>query len=112
MHQLDCEQGTVTLLDDHFECFPGGGEFTGYGVDQILAGLEKFYCPGLDRVGVRMLGHVLFLHKCLDLMDKFVKNEATWETPIMEYVKRKDLLTRLKTSLWVRQWTYQQVDKL
>lgn len=43
---------------------------------------------------------VLFWHKCLNLMDKFVNDEVMQETPIMEHIKRKDPFIHLKTGPW------------
>lgn len=60
----------------------------GYSASHILAGREKLYWLGLDRVGVRTSRIVLFWHKCLDLMDKFNKDEVTLETSIMMDIKR------------------------
>lgn len=39
---------------------------------------------------MRSLGGVLFGHKCLGLMDTFVKDEVVQEMPIMEYIKEND----------------------
>lgn len=58
--------------------------FIGHGISQILMGMERLFWLGLDRTGVRSLGGVLFWHKCLGLMDTFVKEEVVWEMPIME----------------------------
>lgn len=74
--------------------------FRGHDIIQILASKKMFYWPGQDRVSVRTPDGVLYWRNCLDLMEKFVKDEGLQEMPAKEYTKRKDPFMRLKTGPW------------
>lgn len=78
MCQLDYDQDALSLSGDHstWSASMAKMRFTGYGVGQILTSQKKFNWPGLDRVGVRMPGGVLFWHKCLISSINFVKEET------------------------------------
>lgn len=49
---------------------------------------------------MRTRGEVLYWYKCLDLMNKFIKDEVMMEMPVKEYIKAKDSFMCLKTSPW------------
>lgn len=85
------------------ECCWGGGAIHGHGISQIMAIKEMFHWLGQDRVSIWMRGRggrVLYWHKCLGLMNKFVKDEEAGEMPAKEYIKLKDPFMHLKTGSW------------
>lgn len=71
MHQFGYDHDTVILT----------GELSMSSVsiliiNQIFVGKERYFWPGLDNNGVSSLAGVLFLYKCLGLMNTFVKHDA------------------------------------
>lgn len=78
---------------------------------RFLVGRERLFWPRLDRTGVRSLEGMLFWHKCLGLMNTFVKDELAQEVPIMEEIKQDDPFMRLRPGSWLRHWTCESVSK-
>lgn len=82
------------------EGFCCGGTVHGSRHKSNSRGREKLFWSGLDLTGLRSLTGVLFWHKCLGLMNVFVKDEVTRVVLLMKYIKQNEPFMRLRPGLW------------